>query len=76
MVDAVKESIVNLPQNIKAGAAAIASGAADVAGAVGKVAGEAGKGLFSGFGAPLLIGAGLVGLLLISRNQSNAEARP
>ena len=73
MIDAVKESIVNLPQNIKAGAAAIASGAADVAGAVGKVAGEAGKGLFGGFGAPLLIGAGLVGLFLISRNQHSAE---
>jgi hypothetical protein len=75
MIDAVKESIVNLPQNIKAGASAIASGAADVAGAVGKVAGEAGKGLFSGFGAPLLIGAGLVGLFLLSRTQSHdAEA--
>jgi hypothetical protein len=73
MIDAVKESIVNLPQNIKAGASAIASGAADVAGAVGRVAGEAGKGLFGGFGAPLLIGAGLVGLFLISRNQHNAE---
>lgn len=74
MIDAVKESIVNLPQNIKAGAAAIASGAADVAGAVGKVAGEAGKGLFGGFGAPLLVGAGLVGLFLLSRSQSkNAE---
>jgi hypothetical protein len=69
MTEAIKDSIVNLPHNIKAGAEAIASGAADVAGAVGKVAGEAGKGLFAGFGAPLLIGAGLVGLYLISRNQ-------
>lgn len=74
MIDAVKESIGNLPQNIKAGAEALASGAADVAGAVGKVAGAAGKGIFSGFGAPLLVGAGLVGLFLISRNRSHTES--
>lgn len=73
MLDAVKESIVNLPQNIKAGAAAVASGAADIAGSVGKIAGEAGKGLFNGFGAPLLIGAGLVGAFLLSRGQSRGE---
>jgi hypothetical protein len=72
MTEAIKESIVNLPHNIKAGAEAIASGAADVAGAVGKVAGEAGKGLFGGFGAPLLIGAGLVGLFLISRKDTES----
>lgn len=73
MLDAVKESIVSLPQNIKAGAAAVASGAAEIAGSVGKIAGEAGKGLFGGFGAPLLIGAGLVGMFLLSRNHHGTE---
>ena len=74
MLDAVKDSIVHLPENIKAGASAIASGAADIAGAVGKVAGEAGKGFFGGFGAPLLIGAGLVGAFLISRKSAREKA--
>lgn len=46
---------------------------ASAAHAVGKVANEAGKGLFSGFGTPLLIGAGLIGLLLVSRNNSRHE---
>ncbi len=72
MLDSIKDSITHLPENIKAGAAAVASGVADIAGgaanAIGKVANEAGKGLFSGFGTPLLIGAGLVGLFLISRS--------
>ncbi len=72
MIDSLKDSIVHLPDNLKAGAKAIASGAANLAGnvakGVGHVANEAGKGLFSGFGTPLLVGAGLVGLFLLSRN--------
>ncbi len=76
MLDSIKHSITNLPENIKAGAAAMASGVADIAGgaanAIGKVANEAGKGLFSGFGTPLLVGAGLVGLFLISRNRDDS----
>ena len=42
--------------------------------AVGKVANDAGKGLFAGFGTPLLIGAGLIGLFLITRSRDHEEA--
>jgi len=72
-IAAIKESISNLPENIKEGAKALGSGAANIAGdlaqGVGKVANEAGKGLFSGFGTPLLIGAGLIGAFLLTRNR-------
>ena len=37
-----------------------------------KKANEAGKGLFSGFGTPLLIGAGLIGLFLIARSRDES----
>ena len=37
---------------------------------VTEFANEAGRGLFSGFGGPLLVGAGLLGLFLISRSRS------
>ncbi len=74
MIDSLKDSIVNLPQNIKAGAQAVATGAAGLAHGVGRVANEAGKGLFSGFGTPLLVGAGLLGLFLVSRrNRDSGE---
>jgi hypothetical protein len=75
--DAIKESVKNLPDNIATGAkkvaGAIGEATADIAHGVGKVANEAGKGLFSGFGTPLLIGAGLLGVFLISRNRASAE---
>ena len=75
--DAIKDSIKNLPENIKSGAekaaTAVAGAAGDIAQGVGKIANEAGKGLFSGFGTPLLIGGGLLGLFLISRNRASAE---
>lgn len=73
-IEAVKDSIKSLPENIKAGASAAATAVADVAHGVGKIANEAGKGLFAGFGTPLLVGAGLVGLFLISRNRGAKEA--
>ena len=70
-IAALKESVTRLPENVASGAKAVASGAADVVGSLahgaGKIANEAGRGLFSGFGTPLLVGAGLVGLFLISR---------
>jgi hypothetical protein len=75
--DAIKESVKNLPENIKIGAekaaTALTSAAGEVAHGVGKIANEAGKGLFSGFGGPLLIGAGLLGVFLISRNRASGE---
>ncbi|MDQ3369649.1 MAG: hypothetical protein M3680_29825 [Myxococcota bacterium] len=82
MLDSLKHSIAHLPENIKAGASAVASGVADIAGSaantIGKVANEAGKGLFSGFGTPILVGAGLIGLFLMSRNgrDKRAESSP
>lgn len=74
MIDSLKDSIVHLPENLKAGATAIASAAGSVAEGVGHVAHEAGKGLFSGFGTPLLVGAGLVGLFLLSRSNRSETA--
>jgi hypothetical protein len=66
--DAIKESVTHLPENLEHAASKGVDFVASAAHAVGKVANEAGKGLFSGFGTPLLIGAGLVGLFLISRH--------
>jgi hypothetical protein len=73
VVDSVKDSIVHLPQNLGVAASKGAELIESAAHAVGKVANEAGKGLFSGLGAPVLIGAGLIGLFLISRNRSHHE---
>jgi hypothetical protein len=66
--DSIKDSITHLPENLSHAASKGADLVASAAHAVGKVANEAGKGLFAGFGTPLLIGAGLIGLFLISRN--------
>jgi hypothetical protein len=78
MLDALKQSLGDLPQNIKAGAKAVVDSASDIAGSIahgaGHVAHEAGKGLFGSFGMPLLIGGGaLVGLYLLSRNSNASE---
>ncbi|MBV8758190.1 MAG: hypothetical protein JO257_12965 [Deltaproteobacteria bacterium] len=66
--DSIKDSITHLPENLEHGASKAADFVASAAHAVGKVANEAGKGLFQGFGTPLLIGAGLLGLFLVTRN--------
>ena len=71
VVDSVKASITHLPQNLETAASKTADLVASAAHAVGKVANEAGKGLFAGLGAPVLIGAGLIGLFLISRGRSH-----
>ena len=75
--ESFKDAVKNLPENIAAGAARVADSVAGVAGdvahGVGKVANEAGRGLFSGFGTPLLIGGGLLGLFLISRSRSTKQ---
>ncbi|MEJ7597420.1 MAG: hypothetical protein WKG01_05880 [Kofleriaceae bacterium] len=74
-----KDAVKNLPENIAAGAShvatSVASAAGDVAHGVGRVANEAGKGLFSGFGTPLLIGGGLLGLFLISRSRDATKSQ-
>ncbi|CAN5398762.1 hypothetical protein BH11MYX1_BH11MYX1_15980 [soil metagenome] len=69
--ESVKNSIVHLPQNIVSGTKTIANEVEDIVGsaahAIGSIANSAGKGLFAGFGTPLIVGAGLVGLFLVSR---------
>ena len=71
LASSVKDSVVNLPQNLVSGAKSVASEIEDIVGsaahAIGSIASSAGKGLLSGFGTPLLVGAGLVGLFLITR---------
>jgi hypothetical protein len=73
-VDAVKDSVVHLPETIRLGAEAAAQVVNDVAHGAGKVAGEVGRGLFAGFGTPLLIGGGLLGLFLLSRGKQAPPA--
>jgi len=73
-MSAVKDSVAHLPETVKHAASEGADFVASAAHAVGKVAGEAGKGLFQGFGAPLLIGAGLLGLFLVTRSHEAKEA--
>lgn len=80
LLDSLSESIHSLPERLKAGAEAVASGAAKGAEAVaseaGKIVNAAGKGLFSGFGLPLLLGGGaLVGLALFARRGDRASGK-
>ena len=74
VVESVKDSVTHLPENLGHAASKTAEFVEEAAHAVGKIAGEAGKGLFSGLGAPLLIGAGLLGVFLISRGGKHEEA--
>jgi hypothetical protein len=73
VVESVKDSVTHLPENLGHAASKGAELIETAAHAVGKIAGEAGKGLFSGLGAPLLIGAGLLGVFLISRGHKHEE---
>ena len=73
-VASVKDSVAHLPETLGAAASKAGELVADAAHAVGKVANEAGKGLFAGFGTPLLIGGGLLGLFLISRSRRGEDA--
>jgi hypothetical protein len=72
--ESIKDSITHLPETLEHAASKGADLVASAAHAVGKVANEAGKGLFAGFGTPLLIGAGLIGLFLITRSRDHEEA--
>lgn len=74
MIDSLKHSVSHLPDTLEHAASKGVDFVASTAHAVGKVANEAGKGLFAGFGTPLLIGAGLIGLFLISRSRESEEA--
>ena len=72
-VDSLKDSIKKLPDRLATGAGTIASGAAAVAGDIahgaGSIVNRAGQGMFSGFGVPLLVGGGLLGVFLIARSR-------
>jgi hypothetical protein len=72
--ESLKDSVTHLPETLEHVASKGVELVAGAAHAVGKVANEAGKGLFAGFGTPLLIGAGLIGLFLITRDRHHEEA--
>jgi hypothetical protein len=72
-IDALKTSLSHLPQTLGAAASKGAEFVADVAHAAGEVANEAGKGLLSGLSTPLVVGAGLLGLYLITRRHGHAS---
>jgi hypothetical protein len=70
---AIKDSVTHLPETVKHAAVEGVDLVASAAHAVGKVANEAGKGLFQGFGTPLLVGAGLLGLFFITRKRGESK---
>lgn len=78
-LESLGDSVKYLPENLREGAKALASGVSDVATGiakgVGAVAGSAGKGFFAGFGTPLLVGGGLLGLFLISRARNKGDKK-
>jgi hypothetical protein len=72
-VDSLKYSVGHLPQTLGTAASKSVDFVAGAGRAAGHIANEVGKGLFSGFGTPLLIGGGLIGLYLITRSRDHAE---
>jgi hypothetical protein len=73
VVDSVKDSVTHLPQNLESGLEKGADAIASAGHKVGQVVGEVGKGLVSAVGAPVLVGAGLLGLYLVTRNRRKEE---
>lgn len=67
--DSIKDSVLHLPDTIKTVASKGAEVLADTAQAAGRVVNSAGKGLFSGAGTPILIGAGVIGAVLLLRGR-------
>jgi hypothetical protein len=74
VVSSVKDSVAHLPENLENAASKGADLVASAAHTVGQVANQAGKGLLSGLGAPVLIGAGLIGAYLLARGHKDEEA--
>jgi hypothetical protein len=72
-VDSLKYSVGHIPQTLGTAATKTVDFVAGAGRAAGHIANEVGKGLFAGFGTPLLIGGGLIGLYLISRSRDHAE---
>jgi len=71
--DSIKDSVVHLPDTIRTVAGKGADTIADTAQAAGRVLNSAGKGLFSGVGTPLAIGAGVLGAVLLLRRGRRRE---
>ncbi len=69
-----KDSVNRLPATLGGVASKGAEVLADTAQAAGKVVNAAGKGLFSGIGTPVVIGAGLLGAYLLFRRRNEREA--
>ncbi len=73
IVDSVKHSVSRLPENLEAGGNAIADAGADVAASVAEKAGKLATapvrglfhGLFGSLGTPLLVGAAIVGGVIV-----------
>ena len=73
--ESVKDSITALPDTLSDVASKGVEVLSDTAQAAGKVVNAAGKGLFSGIGTPVMIGAGLLGaFLLFRRGRRDEEA--
>ena len=71
--EALKDSVTHLPDTLKTVASKGVDAIADTAQAAGRVVNSAGKGLFSGVGTPLLIGAGVLGAVLLFRGGRKHE---
>ena len=72
--ESIKDSVVHLPDTIKTVAGKGVDALADTAQAAGKVVNAAGKGLLSGAGMPILIGAGVLGAVLLFRGRNHEES--
>ena len=72
--ESIKDSVLHLPDTIKTAASKGVDALADTAQAAGKVVNAAGKGLLSGAGMPILIGAGVLGAVLLFRGRSHEES--
>ncbi len=77
----VKDSVKSITGDIADAFSSVGRGAEDLAGgaahALGTIGNQAAKGLFSGFGIPLLVGAGVVGYFLLRSHggeHTSAEA--
>lgn len=73
VVESVKDSLTHLPKNVEAGLSKGVEIVEHAAHAVGEIVGEAGKGLLRGVGTPVLVGAGLLGLFLLTRGKKHEE---
>lgn len=74
--DSITDSVKQLPDRIGAGAEKLGEMTGGIAQGAGKLANDAARGLFAGLGTPLLIGSGLLGLFLVSRNRGGRNNEP